>query len=209
MSSGVLVERFSPTVGRWMGVFGAGCLLLAALLTAWLGQSASAFVACAVLLWGALVVHVALIRPTVHAYDDHLLLRNMLRDTEVPWHLIEDVAVRQTTQVYVGATVHHGIAIGQSVRQMVKQQHRERLDSSGGMLGMGRLAALADERTLEHAASTAASYPTYVETRLSELAAQQKVASRGREHVLRRWAPLESGALAVATAGMLLLIVVG
>ena len=209
MSSGVLVERFSPTVGRWMGVFGVSGLLLAALLTVWLGQSAAAVVACVVLLWGALVVHIALVRPTVHAYDDHLLLRNMLRDVEVPWHLIDDVAVRQTTQVYVGAQVHHGIAIGRSVRQMVKEHHRERLDSSGGLLGMGRLAALADQRTLEHSASTAASYPTYVETRLAELAGQQTVASRDRERVLRRWALLEAGALAVATAAMLVLLAFG
>jgi hypothetical protein len=209
MSSGVLVERFSPTVGRWMGVFGAACLLLAALLTAWLGQSASAVVACVVLLWGALVVHIALIRPTVHAYDDHLLLRNMLRDTEVPWHLIEDVAVRQTTQVYVGPAIHHGIAIGRSARQMVRQHHRERLDGSGAMLGMGRLAALADQRTLEHSASTAASYPTYVETRLAELAGQQKVASRERARLRQRPPTKNVLALAVATAGMLLLIVLG
>ena len=202
------VERFHPTVGRVLGVVGAVALSLGALLTAFAGSTWAAAAAVAGMAWGALVVYVALIRPTVHAYDDHLLLRNMLRDTEVPWHLVDDVAVRQTTQVYVDDEVHHGIGVGRSARQMVRSVHRERFDRSGGFLGLGGVRDLSDRPTLEHAASTAMSYPDYVEIRLLELAKERGPGSTGRHRVERHWVPVETAGLAVLGVIFVLLVVI-
>ena len=115
------VERFHATSGTWLGWTGVGCLLGCAVLVLWSSTSLGSVAAAIGLCWGALVVWLALLRPTLRAHPDHLLLRNILRDTEVPWHLVDDVAVRHTLRVYVDEEVHHGVAVSRSTRQMLRQ----------------------------------------------------------------------------------------
>jgi hypothetical protein len=192
------VERFKPTAGYWLGVVGIVGLVLAAAMTIYVSRSTAAVATVLAMLWCALVVWVALVRPAVHAHGDHLLLRNMLRDTEVPWHLVDDVAVRQTTRVYVDDRVHHGIALGRSTRSMMKQS----LPSGGGsgaarLLGLHAIQDQANKPTLMGIDVSAMHYADFVEIRLMELAKERAEASRKRPIVDRRWVRLEATSLVV------------
>jgi hypothetical protein len=191
------VERFKPTAGYWLGVVGIAGLVVAAAMTIYSSRSIAAVATVLAMLWCALVVWVALVRPAVHAYGDHLLLRNMLRDTEVPWHLVDDVAVRQTTRVYVDEQVHHGIALGRSTRSMMKQS----LPSGGGgaarLLGLQAIQDQATKPTLMGIDVSAMHYADFVEIRLMELAKERAEASLKRPIVDRRWVRLECTSLVV------------
>ena len=107
------VVRYRSTVARTAGVLYALVLALIALPVALTANGAVAAISYAVLLLGALGIYVMFLRPAVVARADHLLLRNKLSDTKVPWHLIEDLSVRQhTTKVEVGAASYYGTGPG-------------------------------------------------------------------------------------------------
>ena len=191
------VERFKPTVGYWLGVVGIVGLVVAAVLTIYTSRSLAAVATVFALLWCALVVWVSLVRPAVHAYSDHLLLRNMLRDTEVPWHLVDDVAIRQTTRVYVDDRVHHGIALGRSTRSMMQANLPPRGAGAARFFGLQGVQDQAKKPTLMGIDVTAMHYADFVEIRLMELAKERAEASRQRNAVARLWVRAEATALVV------------
>jgi len=107
------VVRYRSTVARTAGVLYALVLALIALPVALTADGAVAATSYAVLVLGLLGIYAVLLRPAVVAAGDHLLLRNMLSDIEVPWHLVEDLNVRQhTTKVMVGAASYYGTGPG-------------------------------------------------------------------------------------------------
>ncbi len=138
-------ERFPPPAARVVGVCYAGALALAAGLTAWRGDSPAATAATAGLVEALLVIRVMFLRPLLAVHDDHLLLRNMLSDTTVPWHRVDDVAVRRhTTKVFVGDDVHYGTGSGRWRR---KQARTSRPPLETRLLDLARSrAALSRER---------------------------------------------------------------
>ncbi len=124
----------------------------------------------------ALFCWVALVRPTVHAYDDHLLLRNLLRDIEVPWHLIDSVRVSQTLRVEADDRVWHGVAISRSARTELRAQRSAR-QPGGAVKSTSQVYA--------------PEYTDFIVDRIRHLASEHAEVSRRRPHVLRRWAVVE------------------
>jgi hypothetical protein len=163
----------------------------------------------AVLAWFALVVWMSLVRPAVHAHRDHLLVRNMLSDTEIPWHLIDDVSVRQTTRVYVADTVYHGIGMGRSTRSIMMDNLGRSPRRGGGSVGLGGRALPEPEqpRSGTRAALDQVRFPDFVEARLVELANERADASRARPTVRTRWARVEATAFVVLTVVAAALVV--
>lgn len=204
--STALVERFPPTSGRVSGALSGGLMLLGAVAVALFGESLGAAALAVGLMLGAFANYVALVRPTMHAYEDHLRLRNMLTDTEVPWHLVDGVVVRQTTRIYVDDEVHHAIGVGRSARAVIRSDHQAQMDRSPGVLGLERLSGMSEEAT-EAAGSERARYPDYVETRLADLVKKQTPTSRGRGAVRQRWALPETLLLGVLSAAFAVLAV--
>lgn len=204
----VLIERFQPTNGRWFGIVGVLVIaVLLALVVADGGFSADSAAVGAGLVLFAVAMYVALVRPTLHAYTDHLLVRNLVSDTHVPWHLIRDAEVRQTLRVYTGDKVVHAVGIGRTARQ----QMRINASSSGGGAGTG--AMLGMSRVEKHATQGGPSaeygsieYVDFVADRVLALAKQQQEASRHRPAILRRWAYLEIGALGLLAVGFVALL---
>lgn len=180
-------------------------MLAGAVWAAARGDSTGAAALSAGLALGAFVNYVALVRPSMRAYEDHLLVRNMLSDTEVPWHLVDGVAVRQTTRIHVDGDVLHAVGIGRSARS-VRAEHRGAGDRSPGVLGVERLLGMSTE-AVEAAGSRPTGYPDYVQTRLADLVTQLGPASVGRTAVRHRWAVPETAALVVLTVLFALLAV--
>jgi len=193
------VERFHATSGTWLGWAGVVCLLGCAVLVLWSSTSLGSVAATIGLCWGALVVWLALLRPTLRAHPDHLLLRNILRDTEVPWHLVDDVAVRHTLRVYVDEEVHHAVAVSRSTRQMLRQGRPDSPRSVLNVLGNRSMESFANSPTLSDTYQSSMDYPDFVEVRLMELAAKRAELSRQREAVTRRWSIVLTTTLVVLT----------
>ncbi|MGI8675749.1 MAG: hypothetical protein ACR2JT_02325 [Nocardioidaceae bacterium] len=202
---GDLIEKFQPSAGRWFGVVGIGVLCVLAVLLVADHRSAGTVATAVGFVLFALTMWVSMVRPTVHAYTDHLLVRNLVSDVVVPWHLIRDAEVRQTLRVYSRDRVVNAVAVGRTVRQQVRAS-RPGL-GVGTSFGMGRSqAALGPVRTAENQHSVA--YQDFVAERIMLLAGLQKEASRHHPSVVRRWAYVEIAALiGVAVAFVIVLVI--
>jgi len=202
------VERFHATSGTWLGWVGVVSLLGCAVLVLWSSTSLGSVAATIGLCWGALVVWLALLRPTLRAHPDHLLLRNILRDTEVPWHLVDDVVVRHTLRVYVDDEIHHGVAMSRSTRQMLRQGMPNAPRGLLNILGSRSMEEHAQSPTLSGTYQSSMDYPDFVEIRLMELAEKRAEASRERAAVTQRWATVVTATFVLLTLLMLAMIVI-
>jgi hypothetical protein len=211
-AAGPETERFATSAGRALGYVVVGGLILVILL-ALRAQGTGAFsligfcVAVAALTW------VTLIRPRVAAHKNGLLLRNMLRDTFVPWSSIKSCRVAQTLQVGTRDRIYHGLGVTKSARQATREQRRKsqpgrRKMTFGPNFGMGSLAS-APEVDLDDADAASrvkqelegTSYFAHTEQRIETLA--QKNASATADIAPEiAWDPLAIGGVVLAGAGV-------
>ncbi|MEQ7126273.1 hypothetical protein ABN034_17310 [Actinopolymorpha sp. B11F2] len=105
------IESFAPTAGRVLGVLtlAIGAVILVDIVLEW--RTWDGFTAATVVIAVSAVVWLALVRPCVVAYEEALVLRNILSDTWIPWHLIESVAIAPVLQVKVAGAEHRSVAI--------------------------------------------------------------------------------------------------
>jgi hypothetical protein len=160
------VERFRPTSGAIVGYAG---LVVAAVVLGYVSFSVHTLtglrVGLAMVLVG-LVIWVTQLRPRAVAYEQTLLLKNAVRDVDVPLVLVDDVTVRQTLNVWVGEARYVCIGIGRSSRSMVKGRRR----SAAAVLGLERLQEYAEHADRPGLDQSAVRYETWVVRRIEELA---------------------------------------
>ncbi|HEX3932557.1 MAG TPA: hypothetical protein VHW64_17815 [Nocardioides sp.] len=227
-------QRFRATNGKVTGIVGlVACPVVAAAIV--ISEPAHAAVAgviaCA---FAAVVVWLAMLRPSVSATDSELRLRSVFETVTVPMASIETVVVRRYLLVRSGGRRYICPAIGRSLRKTVRAEMKwrgsqqlfgasaimDRLDDgSSGDAGDGRStgrgkaplgggAALATGRDQELA------YADFVEQRIAHLAAGDR-ARRGIEerseeeyelgsHVVRRVAWPELALLAALAIAFVL-----
>jgi len=129
-------EKFSsPSAGfGWFGVVVAAAIVGLVLSD---GRSVGhlAFVA-GFLLFAAVIVSVN-VRPSLHLYAEHLLVRNALTDVRVPWASIEMIEVRQVMEIDVGDHVVRALAFGRTLRQQ-RSHAISRRGTSVSTAGSGR-----------------------------------------------------------------------
>jgi len=206
--SSVPIERFQPSGARWVGVAGIVVIGVLIVLMAVDGFTLAVAPAAAGLVLFAVVMYVAMVRPALQAYADHLLIRNLVSDVRVPWHLISDAEVRQTLRVYTRDKMVHAVAIGRTARQ---QMHVNARSTGGGagtgaMFGLGRV----EKHAVEGAPNTDAGsveYVDFVAGRVVALAQEHQQASRHLNGLERRWAYLEITVLVVVAAVFVALLV--
>ena len=175
----VPVERFKPTNGFAIGYFGLGLVVLLVAYLLLVDRSGTGFsVALAAAFFGV-VIWVTQIRPRAVAYPHRLLLRNSVRDTEVPLAMIDGVSVRQTLNVWVGDRRFVCIGIGESVRSMMKQGRK----SQSSLLGTGRWHQFSEMAERAAPDQTAMPYQAWVVSRIEELADQERRGPSGRAAV--------------------------
>ena len=188
------VERFQPTSGRILGVIA----LVAVLAIVVIGvvdrdHGFPAPVVTGALVFGVLV-WAAMLRPRVWATREHLVMRNMLHTVSIPLAAIETVVVRQVLAVSAGDNRFVSPAVGKSWRQTLRSNKQGERDTA------------------------TASYPVFVEERISQLAddarAQQGVRRFSDEQVAlaagvrRQWAWPEIAALAACVMAFVATLVV-
>ena len=114
--------------------------------------------------FAAVVVWVTQVRPRVTAYPSALLMRGSIRDTWVPYVLIDEVTMGQTLNVWVGRHRYVCIGIGKSIGADVRQRMRS---SGQGLFGTHKMAAFGGAPAPERAMS----YHSFVLTRITDLVA--------------------------------------
>ncbi len=211
-AAGPIVEKFSATGGRMLGYVGGGLLVVVAV-----GAVINDPVANRQLVLGcagfALLSWVSLVRPVVAAHAHGLVLRNMVRDTCVPWSLIERCKVKQTLLVATAEGQFQGLGVSRSARSIVRGDKAAagatplRGSSFLGIGGMGGggLAASTPSRRANQEAS-GGSYTDYIASRILDLAQRAKKDGELAAPVVA-WDLLALGALVAAAVCFALIFV--
>jgi hypothetical protein len=196
------IERFKPTTGAFVGwsgvVLAAGTVVYVLVdehnrLGLRLGLAA---------LFAGVVVWVTQLRPRVTAYPDTLLILGSIRDTHIPYVLIDEVAMAQTLNVWVGRKRYVCVGIGKSIgfemRQRVRSQSGNTLFGSRAYQFTGKPEVGGTERKT--------SYQVFVLDRITDLVAASK--ARGLEgthpEVRQQYAVPEIAALVVSGVAFVL-----
>ncbi len=196
-----VLERFKPTTGMFVGwagvalaVFAVGYVVLTVHTLVGLRIALAAAFA-GVLVW------VSQLRPRVTAYTGRLKLQGSVRDTLLPYVLIDEVTMGQTLNIWVGERRYVCIGIGRSLVSDMRQ--RGKAARQGSLAGKSRSREFSDKAEMAAPDQTAMSYHTFVVTRIEELVDQAKrdLARRGGsaagQHVRQPYAVPEIAALAV------------
>ena len=199
-AAGAETERFAASAGRWLGYASAsaGLLMLVGGLLSGFSQNRG------LIFWGValpLVSWVVLIRPSVAAHVNGVLLRNMVRDTLLPWSAVERCKVLQSLQVVASGRTFHGLAISRSARSVLREQRRAPRPTTS-FLGFGKgFEETPDQdpgrQRFANQEQTGGTYSQYVESRITALAEK---AGDGDAAPVVSWVPVPIVALVAAAA---------
>ena len=196
-----VLERFKPTTGMFVGWAGVA---LAVFAVGYVALTVHTLVGLRIALAAAfagVLVWVSQLRPRVTAYTGRLKLQGSVRDTLLPYVLIDEVTMGQTLNIWVGERRYVCIGIGRSLVSDMRQ--RGKAARQGSLAGKSRSREFSDKAEMAAPDQTAMSYHTFVVTRIEELVDQAKrdLARRGGstegQHVRQPYAVPEIAALAV------------
>ncbi len=198
--AGAVVEKFAASGGRSLGYVSVGLLLIVAAGSAVAGVVANhelilATVAAALIGW------VALIRPVAVAHARGLLLRNMARDTFIPWSKVERCAVHQTLQVATPEGMFHGLGVSRSARSLMKSDKTiSSMQMRGtGFLGFGGggggVGSSTNPSRRANEEASGGSYTDYISSRILDLARRGKDVEA---ETVVAWDPLPVTAVVIA-----------
>jgi hypothetical protein len=213
------LQRFRPTNGRVTGILGiVVCVAVAVALAvsepphvAVPGVLACAFVA--VLVW------LAMLRPSVSASDTELRLRTLFETVTIPLASVETVVVRRYLLVRSGGEKYICPAISRSLRKTVRAEMRwkpqQMLSPSASVESLGD--GLTTRPTVSQQEQDLA-YADFVEQRIQQLADNDRsrlgIEARSEEEyalgerVVRRVAWAELGLLAALAVAFVIAVVV-
>lgn len=163
------VERFKPTSGLMLGYAGLAAALAALVYVVWTVHTPTGLRIGLGAVFLGLVVWVTQVRPRASAYPGHVVLKNVVRDAHVPLVAIDEVALGQTLNLWVGDQRFVCIGIGNSFREEIRTRKRREQT-----LGTSRLTELTLRAERANNDERAVSYQNFVVTRLEELIDQAK-----------------------------------
>ena len=207
-----VLERFKPTTGMFVGWAGVA---LAVFAVGYVALTVHTLVGLRIALAAAfagVLVWVSQLRPRVTAYTGRLKLQGSVRDTLLPYLLIDEVTMGQTLNVWVGERRFVCIGIGRSLVSDMRQ--RGKAARQGSLAGKSRSREFSDKAEMAAPDQTAMSYHTFVVTRIEELVDQAKrdLARRGGstegQHVRQPYAVPEIVALAVTALAFVVSLLV-
>jgi hypothetical protein len=193
------VERFKPTGGQFLGYAGiAAAAVAVGYVALYVHTMTGLRVAIGAVFFG-LVTWVTQVRPRATAYPRHVVLKNSVRDAYVPFVLVDEVAIGQTLNVWVGDQRFVCIGIGQSIREDLRARRRKE-DITGGGSRLTQLSLMAERASTDERAM---SYQTFVVTRLEELVEKaKKEAGNDEPHTPARHVIAWPEIAALAVAGL-------
>lgn len=207
-AAGPQTEKFATPAGRYLGYVVVGAAFALALFGL-ISDGIDSFGLVGFCIAFSALAWVALIRPRVTAHANGLVLRNMLRDTFLPWASIRSCRAAQTLQIGTRDRVYHGLGISQSARVAAKQRRHRRIQPPlGPHTGMSAPQFAPASMTAEAPEISAAKQEwvvqdgfAQVEQRIESLAQQGAKATAGTEPKIV-WDPVAIGGLLLAGLGV-------
>ena len=196
------VERFKPTGGQFVGYAGLVAAALAlGYVVLFVHTVTGLRVALGAVFFGV-VVWVTQVRPRATAYPRHVVLKNSVRDAHVPLAVVDEVAMAQMLNLWVGDQRYVCIGIGQSVREDLKARRRKQ-DVTGGGSRLTQLTLMAERASTDERAM---SYQTFVVTRLEELVEKAKREPAAEPHPPARYVVAWPEVVAIVVTGLAFLV---
>ena len=172
------MERFKPTGGQFVGYAGlASAAIALGYVALYVHTLTGLRIALGAVFFGV-VIWVTQLRPRATAYPGHVVLKNSVRDAHVPLALVDEVAMGQTLNLWVGDERYVCIGIGQSFREDLRARRRKQ-DITGGGSRMTELTLMAERASTDERAM---SYQTFIVTRLEELVEQARTKQVDEPH---------------------------
>jgi hypothetical protein len=179
-----VIESFAPTTGRVLGVITLviGAVILVDIIVEW--RTWPGLTTAAVVLAVSAFVWLALVRPSVVAYPDVMVIRNILSDVHVPWHLVESVAIAPVLTVVAGGRSYRSsaIAVSGSDRRALRRAQRASVEAA-----TQRIPTSAAELVNRPTTPADLGPSQYVVTRLTMLAEKHAEDSKHVTEVQRHW----------------------
>ncbi len=150
----------SGTIVGWIGVVLAAVVV--AVLLANERSAGGLRSALAVALVGV-VVWCYLLRPRIIVRPATLVLRNAFSDWEIPLASVQEVAVRTVTGVYTADRRYDGIAVGRTVRAILRSRSHGSTDETADLVTAQIMRATARARERGEEAGTPVRRPAYPE----------------------------------------------
>lgn len=169
-------QRFGPTTGAMSGV--VGMVLVVAVIVLSVLNERTLFglrVDLVAALFGWLI-WCFMLRPRVIIGADDVRLRNALVDTTIPLARVTDVSMGTVTAVFVGGERYVGIAVGHSVRNLMRQSVGRR---DRGATGEGPTTALSGRLLGDKV-------PDFVAQQINQASIVARTAGQSTEPVQRR-----------------------
>jgi hypothetical protein len=186
------VESFAPVGGRVLGIatLAIGALIVVDILLEW--RTADGFTAAATVVAVCAFVWLGLVRPSVVAYDDVLVLRNVLCDHVVPWHLVTGASISPMLTVETPDRAYRSSAVGITARdrRALRKAHRNAAEAAVNRAGQ--------PTTASGTPLSEAPPGEYAVARIESLARKYADNSRDRTTVERRWHWREFAVIGVA-----------
>lgn len=207
-AAGPRTETFVVPMGRYLGYLVVGTALLL-IVFGIEGEGTGSLGLIGFCVAFGMVAWVVLIRPEVTAHRNGLLMRNMLRDTFLPWASIKSCRVAQTLQIGTRDKVYHGLGVSKSARQSARERRRSRRQEPiGPNTGMSSLqfpmkTDLDDKTEVNLVMQEHVIKDDFVHTerRIETLVRERSAATQGQSPKVV-WDPVPIAALAVALAGV-------
>jgi hypothetical protein len=106
-----VVESFAPTGGRILGVITLviALLVLVDIVVQW--RTMDGLTAGGVVVALGALVWISMIRPAVVAYEEVLVMRNLIRDVWIPWALVKNTEIRPILIVHTEQGSYRSVAV--------------------------------------------------------------------------------------------------
>ncbi|HZC25748.1 MAG TPA: hypothetical protein VE287_01920 [Actinopolymorphaceae bacterium] len=129
--SAKVVERFAPTAGRVLGIItmAIGALILVDVIVEW--RTSTGYATVAATLAVCTFVWLGLVRPSVVAQEDVLVFHNILRDTRIPWHLVQSAEIAPVLTVVADGRAYRSsaVALTGADRRSMRRSRRDRVEA--------------------------------------------------------------------------------
>lgn len=111
MSKRRVVESFAPVGGRVLGVITLVIALVVIVDIVLQWRTFDGLTAGGVVLALSALVWISMIRPAVVAYEDVLVMRNLIRDVWIPWSLVKGTEIRPILIVHTEQGDFRSVAV--------------------------------------------------------------------------------------------------
>ncbi len=150
----------SGTVAGWVGVVLAAVVVTLVAINERSEDGLRTGLAVALV---GVVVWCYLLRPRIKVRPPILLLRNAFADWEIPLASVEEVTVRTVTGVYTAERRYDGIAVGRTVRSILRSQAGGTGDETADLMTAQIMRAAASARERGEETGPARRTPAYPE----------------------------------------------